>query len=202
MSLTQVLVYSLIVTGRITVLLVFSALALGVLWHLFRVEGTRRAATHRDRRSWPGAIATFVLGALVPVCVKMNWGAVGKYLPQPVAAPLAALGTLMCFVALTLLVWSVLVLGHAGHVLARVDWGGKLIREPPFNMVRHPIYFGLGLLFAGSALAALSWPAAVVAVAWWPVAAYRARIEDELLRKAFGREFEDYRRAVPGIWPR
>ncbi len=202
MTLTQALLYSLILTGRLTVLIVFTVLAAGVLWHTFRHEIGSRPASLSDRRSWPGAVATFVFACAVPVCVKMGWGGVAKYLPQWLAATLAAVGTFACFVALSLAAWGAVALGRASHFLARVDWGGKLVRDPPYSLVRHPIYFALQLLFAGSALAALSWPAAVVAVAWWPVARHRARLEDELLRKAFGREFEDYARSVPANWPR
>ncbi|HVP38020.1 MAG TPA: isoprenylcysteine carboxylmethyltransferase family protein [Candidatus Saccharimonadales bacterium] len=201
-SFGDVLLYSLIVTGRVTVLLVFGVLAVVVLAHLLFLDRRAGSPAHRDPRSFTGAALSFLLAFVVPLCVKFGWGSVGPWVPRPLAATLAGLGTLACFTAVTFMGWAVLVLGRAAHVLARVDRGGRLVREPPFSLVRHPIYFGLGLLFAGSALAAVNWIAAAVAVAWWPVALQRARIEDQLLRKAFGAEFEDYARKVPGIWPR
>jgi protein-S-isoprenylcysteine O-methyltransferase Ste14 len=198
----QILLYSLIEAGRWTVLIVFGVLALGFLVHLFRHEiGVGPAAT-RDSRSWPGAVATFVLALSIPVCVKLGWGSVRPWLPMTVAAALAGIGTLGCFIGLNLVGWAALVLGRAAHILARVDQGGKLVREAPFNIVRHPIYFGMGLLLAGSALAGLNWIVALVAIVWWPLAIHRACLEDRVLRAAFGAQFDEYARSVPAVWPK
>jgi protein-S-isoprenylcysteine O-methyltransferase Ste14 len=202
MTFGQALLVSLVEAGRWAVLIVFSLLGLAVLVHVFRHEIGSPPATGRDSRSWPGALATFLMATAVPLCVRFGWGSARPWLPMPVAATLAGVGTLGCFIALNYTAWAALTLGRAAHILARVDQGGKLVRQPPFDRVRHPIYLGLGLLFAGSALAGLSWAAALVAVAWCPLAVHRARLEDAVLRRAFGAEFEAYARAVPAVWPK
>jgi protein-S-isoprenylcysteine O-methyltransferase Ste14 len=202
MTFGQALLYSLVEAGHWAVLIVFGLLGLAVLVHVFRHEIGAPPATGRDPRSWPGALATFLLGLAVPVCVHFGWGSARPWLPMPVAAALAGVGTLTCFIALNYTAWAALTLGRAAHILARVDVGARLVRVPPFDRVRHPVYLGLGLLFAGSALAGLSWVAAAAAAAWWPLALHRARLEDAVLRRAFGAEFEAYARAVPSIWPR
>ena len=202
MNFGQALLISLVEAGRWAVLIAFGVLGLGVLWHVFQHEIGSGPAVSRDARSWPGALATVVLGVAVPVCVRAGWGSARAWLPLPVAAAFAGVGTLACFISMNFAAWAALTLGRAAHILARVDQGGKLVREPPFNIVRHPIYFGLGLLFAGSALAGLSWSAALAAVLWWPLALHRARLEDAVLRRSFGAEFEKYARSVPAVWPK
>ena len=94
-----------------------------------------------------------------------------------------------------------MTLGRAAHFLARVDEGGRLVQEGPFQLVRHPVYFSLGLLFAASALAGLSWWVALVALLWWPLAIWRARLEDRLLSRAFGEEFDRWAARIPPLWP-
>ena len=150
-----------------------------------------------------GAAITAALGLFVAGCVWWRWGSVP--VPFPFVAVLIGLcsmfGSVLCFMALSFIVWGFLALGASGHVLARVDRGAKLVTAGPFTVVRHPIYFGIGLLLLGAGLAATSWWALVAAAAWWPVAAYRARLEDTLLLRAFGAEFEEYARRVPSLAP-
>jgi protein-S-isoprenylcysteine O-methyltransferase Ste14 len=202
MNIAQALLLSLVESGRWAVLIAFSLLGAGVVVHVFKGELGSSAPASRDPRSWAGALATVALGVAVPVCVHFGWGSARPWLPMPVAATLAGVGTLSCFIALNYTVWAALTLGRAAHILARVDRGAKLVRQPPFDRVRHPIYLGMGLLFAGAALAALSWAAAIVALLWWPLALHRARLEDAVLKKAYGAEFEAYARSTPAVWPR
>ncbi len=72
----------------------------------------------------------------------------------------------------------------------------------PYAYTRNPLYLGSMLLAAGFALAALSWPvalllAAAFAAIYLPVIA----AEEQFLRATFP-EFDDYRRHVPRLLPR
>lgn len=203
MKLVDMLLQSAQVSGRVSALIVFGALAIFLVVHLARGLSMRRTVAHSDPASIVGAALTAALGLFVAGCVWWRWGSVP--VPVPIVAVLIGLcsiaGSVMCFMALSFIVWGFLALDASGHVLAKVDHGAKLVTAGPFTVVRHPVYFGIGLLLLGAGLAATSWWALVAAAAWWPVAVYRARLEDTLLRRAFGAEFEEYARRVPSLAP-
>jgi protein-S-isoprenylcysteine O-methyltransferase Ste14 len=72
-----------------------------------------------------------------------------------------------------------------------------------YRHVRNPMYVAVAATIAGEALvlgrpALLLYAAAFVAV----TAAFAHWYEEPALRRRFGAEYEAYRRAVPGWWPR
>jgi len=77
----------------------------------------------------------------------------------------------------------------------------RLVVTGPYRVLRHPMYAGLFCTAAGALLVYRVW-AMVFVVACLPGAWIKARREDALLAAQFGERFEDYRRTVPGWWPR
>jgi protein-S-isoprenylcysteine O-methyltransferase Ste14 len=72
-----------------------------------------------------------------------------------------------------------------------------------YRYVRNPMYLAITLTILGQAV--LLWRADLVWYALIVVAACVAFVlgyEQPHLRRRFGREYEEYRRAVPGWWPR
>ncbi len=72
-----------------------------------------------------------------------------------------------------------------------------------YRFVRNPMYLAVCATIAGQALilgrpALLAYAAAFGAV----VAAFVRAYEEPTLTARYGRRYEDYRRAVPGWWPR
>jgi protein-S-isoprenylcysteine O-methyltransferase Ste14 len=61
----------------------------------------------------------------------------------------------------------------------------------------------MGLLLLAPVLGLSSWLGAAVSLLLFIVGtSLRARAEDKLLAKTFGREFQEYRRRVPAFFPR
>ncbi len=202
MDVGSALLLSAVVTGRVTVVLVFALAAIGASAHV--IAGAVRAPrpVEQERGALVPAILSFALLVFAPLCVWRRWGSLEFALPLGLAAFLAAVGTVLCFSSLSFVGWAGRTLGRSAHPTARVDRGARLVRSGPFAMVRNPIYFALGLLLAGAALAGLSWPVALAAILWWPVTVWRVRFEEQVLRRAYGPEYEEYVRAVPPLWPR
>ena len=119
----------------------------------------------------------------------------------------------------SVLVWAGVALAVAGFALtwwARIhlgkDWSAAvtlkenhaLVRSGPYALMRHPIYTGLLLAFAGTVLAedaASAWLGfALVAFGF----VLKLRQEEQLLIAHFGETYKDYqarvRALVPGIW--
>src|SRR5437016_3439824 len=138
---------SALVTGRISVILCF--LAVGAMGFV-RLGQTRSRNGAPDRlydpASLPATAITLLICGFVPLAAWREWGAVGHVMPPAIAAPLALLGSILCFAALSFVLWSVIALGRSWRFLARVGAGAHLVREGPYSLVRNPIYSGMGLL--------------------------------------------------------
>jgi protein-S-isoprenylcysteine O-methyltransferase Ste14 len=80
---------------------------------------------------------------------------------------------------------------------------GRLVVGGPNRYVRNPMYVALVCAIAGQALllgqlALLWWAAAFLLL----TAAFVRWYEEPTLARRFGADYEAYRRAVPGWWPR
>lgn len=79
----------------------------------------------------------------------------------------------------------------------------RLVIGGSYRYVRNPMYVAVASLIAGQALVFASVALGLYAVAFWAVVASFVRYyEEPTLRRRFGREYEDYVRAVPAWIPR
>ena len=78
----------------------------------------------------------------------------------------------------------------------------ELVRTGPYRVVRHPLYAGLALHFAGACIATgnLVLIAGTILVTY-PALYYRARVEERLLRDRFGAAYDEYARRVGMLVP-
>lgn len=88
--------------------------------------------------------------------------------------------------------------------IVEVDAQQKVVTTGPYAIVRHPMYFGVALLYIASPLALGSYWAVLPALMIIPLLAARIRNEEEvLLRELAG--YAEYRqkvkyRLLPGVW--
>jgi protein-S-isoprenylcysteine O-methyltransferase Ste14 len=118
----------------------------------------------------------------------------------PTGSALPLLGTAMVAGGLGFTLWARRHLGRnwSGWVTVKEDHA--LIRTGPYRVVRHPIYSGLLLGLAGTALAIGEWRG-LLAVAFAVVAfVLKLRIEEARMRETFP-EYEQYRRQVAALIP-
>jgi protein-S-isoprenylcysteine O-methyltransferase Ste14 len=125
--------------------------------------------------------------------------------PSPAARAVAlALGAILFFPGVGLVLWGRLTLGEAYNASlssgAQLLSGQPLITRGPFALVRHPMYLGINLVAIGGLLLYRTWTFAfgltLVALI------IRARLEEEVLAVEFGEQWEEYRRRVPSWIPR
>jgi protein-S-isoprenylcysteine O-methyltransferase Ste14 len=114
----------------------------------------------------------------------------------PASAAMMAAGLAVEAAGLLLAVWARRHLGRnwSGEISIKVDH--ELVRTGPYRMLRHPIYVGILLMYAGAALVTGGWLGAMgVALA---LAAYarKVRLEEANLRAAFGSAWDDYRQST------
>ena len=111
------------------------------------------------------------------------------------------LGDIVTAGGLGFAVWARLHLGRYWSGRITLKEGHRLIRTGPYRLTRHPIYTGFLTAVLGSALTLneLRGPLAFVIV----LAAYFRKIhrEEKTLKRAFGSEYETYRREVKALVP-
>jgi protein-S-isoprenylcysteine O-methyltransferase Ste14 len=100
--------------------------------------------------------------------------------------------------------WARFHLGRlwSGRVTLKEDH--TIIRSGPYGIVRHPIYTGLLLAFAGTALAQMTLPTLVGFVLVVIGLIIKIRQEERLLTDHFGAEYDSYsadvRALIPYVW--
>lgn len=125
----------------------------------------------------------------------------GPELAVPEALGWAGVALIALGVVISL--WSIATLGRHYDLVLEVHQDHELVRRGPYALVRHPVYAGLALHFAGACLATgnLLLVAGTLLVSY-PAFYLRARAEERLLRDRFGAEYEAYARRIPMLVPR
>lgn len=142
---------------------------------------------------WGGAILLFaqprrlgiLLRPLVPASLWVAWGGV--------AAVVLGLG----YTA-----WARLHLGRFWSGMVTLKEGHALVRSGPYALTRHPIYTGLLLALAGTALVRDT-PAGLAGLVLLVAGAMiKIRQEERILIGHFGAAYRAYQAEVPGVVPR
>lgn len=113
------------------------------------------------------------------------------------------LADVLVFAGYLIIFWVLTVNSFLSRTV-EVGAGQKVITTGPYAVVRHPMYFGVALLYIASPLALGSYWAVLPALMILPLLAARIRNEEEvLLRELAG--YAEYRqkvkyRLLPGVW--
>ena len=98
-------------------------------------------------------------------------------------------------------IWARFVIAGNWSDFVQVKQDHELIVDGPYRWVRHPIYTGLLLMFAGTALAVGEWRGAlavvVAAAAFWR----KLKLEEAVMRHQFGDAYAEYAARVPALVP-
>jgi len=116
-----------------------------------------------------------------------------------------AIGSLLYFPGMCLLLWARLELGK--NYFVSTGFGAQLFKEHqlitsgPYAIVRHPMYAGLILAALGSLLIYATWTTVYFAC-FAPLMFIRARREEAALSAEFGEQWREYCKRVPAFFPR
>ena len=109
-------------------------------------------------------------------------------------------GSILYALGAVLHAWSVRVRGmHAVSWAMSTDH--RLIKAPPYSIVRHPSYLGYMLMIVGMTLI---WGNAVTLVPWIAIPGYYfvSIYEESMLLEQFGKEYRSYMNEVGAFIPR
>ena len=122
-----------------------------------------------------------------------------RFLPPTAGAFWA--GCALTAAGLLLTVWARRYLGRNWSAIVAIKEGHEFVASGPYAYVRHPIYTGLLLGFAGTALALGEWrgllAVAILAWAFWR----KLRLEERFMSEQFGEAYRAYCRRVAALLP-
>jgi len=101
-----------------------------------------------------------------------------------------------------MVLWARQNLGRFWSARITIKTGHELIRSGPYARVRHPIYLGLLLAVAGTALTTGEWRGVLALCTMLIAFSYKIHKEEALLTMEFGEAFDDYRKQAGLIFPR
>ena len=112
------------------------------------------------------------------------------------------IGIVLTACGIALAIWARYYLGANWSATVTIRAGHSLVSTGPYARLRHPIYSGMLLAIAGTALAQGDWRgllALVIALVAWSI---KARKEEVWLRGEFGARFDEHARRTGFLLPR
>ena len=174
--------------------------AFGVYWLI----AARRVKAARTTESPIYRVFRLLLLVITFTLLFAKWTAVGflgrDFSPQ--TQLLAYIGFASALAGMAIAVWSRLSLGHywSDKIVLKVDH--RLVRSGPYARMRHPIYSGVLLGVAGSALVVDEWRAVLGFLLLLTNYTVKAKREDAILAEAFAEDFEEHKKCAGFLLPR
>jgi protein-S-isoprenylcysteine O-methyltransferase Ste14 len=164
-----------------------------LVWILYwRIAGINTKETARRDTSARRWLYTFpiIFAAIVFVLPAHHPALRITLFPDRVAA--YAIGTALLLLGMAISIWARVELGRNWSNVVTVKVGHELVQSGPYRWVRHPIYTGILVALAGSALAEDFWIDLVIVpivfVAFW----IKLRLEEDWMRGQFGAAYDAY----------
>jgi protein-S-isoprenylcysteine O-methyltransferase Ste14 len=181
--------------------------AVAALWAGWAAYWVFSSSVAKPNRRQEEGTTRLVYG--VPLWVAV-WLLVGRGLPWPFLHgrfvpdgwPVELGGVLLVAMGIGFAIWARSYLGSNWSSMVTVKQDHDLIRGGPYAWVRHPIYSGLLLAIAGTALAFGEWRDLVALALVFASCWYKLRLEERWMLETFGSAYEDYRKRVFALIPK
>lgn len=176
-------------------------------WIIFAVYWLIGALkTNPTRKSEPFASRYGILAILVAGFVFLfdDSAKIGplklRFVPHNLA--IEVLGIVLTWLGIGLAVWARFHLAQYWSARITIKEGHELIRTGPYAHLRHPIYSGLLVAMAGSALLAGQWSGLLGLALVLLGFSEKALKEESMLKEQFGEKFQEHRRHTGFLLPR
>jgi protein-S-isoprenylcysteine O-methyltransferase Ste14 len=120
----------------------------------------------------------------------------------PFSARVGELGAAIAWAGITLAIWARYHLGENWSATITLKEGHELIRTGPYRRIRHPIYTGMLIGFAGTALALGEYRGLLALAIACTSFFFKARKEERFLVQEFGNQFQDHIRHTGMFLPK
>jgi len=173
-------------------------LGLYVAFAILRIRSTKQRQSLFTRIPH---VAAMIVAFVLLLERQAHFGVLEKrFLADSQSGVWLGIGLTACGIVLA--IWARSNLGANWSATITIRTSHSLIRTGPYARLRHPIYSGLLLAIAGTALAQGEWRgllAFLIALVAWSI---KARKEESWLREEFGVQFEEYSRHTGFLLPR
>ncbi len=123
-----------------------------------------------------------------------------RFLPD--SAAIGAIGTVITGGGIAFAIWARWHLGENWSAMVTLKDGHELIRSGPYQHIRHPIYTGMLVAFAGTAMA-LGEYRGLIALGLALTNFYaKAKREERFLTKEFGEKFQEHLKHTGMFFPK
>lgn len=178
--------------------------ALWLAWIAYWLASARGVKPARRRESLASRAAHAL--PLVAAALLLAWPGWPHWMTRRWLPGSAALqgyaGAVLTALGLALTVWARRTLGANWSGIVTVKENHELVLAGPYRRVRHPIYSGLLLAFAGSALARADLRGLLALLLAWLSLWRKWRLEERFMRETFGSSYADYAARTPAVIPR
>jgi len=104
---------------------------------------------------------------------------------------------------LVLLWWVHQTLGYHWAPIPEIEKDHKLLKDGPYKHVRHPMYTAFYMLIIGALLALSNWLVGIASfISWTIFCRVRITMEEEMMIKEFGPEYQEYIRTTGSLLPK
>jgi len=182
--------------------------AFGVYWvaaAVFRKSSTAGSPQTRETGE-PHGFRVLRWAVLVTTFALLFWqrlaiGFLGRW-SIPDLPALAYAGFVLTLAGFGVAIWARVHLGQNWSDKVVIQAGHQLIRTGPYAHLRHPIYSGVLLGVAGTALVVGEWRGVIAFVLLLTNYAAKARKEDRILANHFGEDFFQHTRDAGFLLPK
>jgi protein-S-isoprenylcysteine O-methyltransferase Ste14 len=173
---------------------------IAIYWAIswLRVKRTKAREKSADR------MVTLAAVVLASNLLFANWLRIGPLRLRfvPPNAWIVWSGIALTWPGVALAIWARYSIGQFWSARVALKEGHQLIRSGPYAVVRHPIYTGLFVAAAGTALVVGEWRAVLAVALLLAAHSRKALREESLLTSEFGEEYRNYRRRTGFLFPR
>jgi protein-S-isoprenylcysteine O-methyltransferase Ste14 len=170
-----------------------------IAYWVLAARDTRESRVRKRGASSPVRGTLHVAGAVL-IFVSPSLGLLDDRF-VPAVIEVGAAGWVLTALGMLFSIWARVSLGRNWSGRVVLKHGQELVSTGPYALVRHPIYTGLLVALAGTALYNGRWQAllglAFFAISFW----LKARSEENLLEREFGEEYRSYRDRTPMLIP-
>lgn len=114
---------------------------------------------------------------------------------------LTIIGAIILVLSTIFTIWSRFILGKMWSSDAEIKEEHKLRIEGPYNITRHPIYTGISGMLLGSTLMNGFGYVLILSICVFIFLKMKINIEEKLLTEEFDKEYLDYTRRTPQLFP-
>jgi protein-S-isoprenylcysteine O-methyltransferase Ste14 len=115
--------------------------------------------------------------------------------------PIRITGLILTIAGCAFAIWARVILGSNWSGRVTVKAGHELIVKGPYALARHPIYTGMLLAMAGTALAIGQWRCILGLFVFLPALAIKMSQEEHLMMRIFPKAYPPYRHRVKALIP-